>query len=220
MLKKFTIIGLFACFLLAVNSFAQEKSSVKQTTGNIVSNPVSYGIVVDNSGSYRMLLERIVETVKDVVEENKTVDETFLVRFVDSEKIRLAHDFTNSKTQIRDAAEEMYIEGGLTAILDAVDFSAKYLAGNAAGADSNRRKILILITDGDDRQSKTKIEEVLKFLKSEKIRVYAIGLSDEKVSTKILDKLAKETNGKVYTPKNRDETKNVIKELAAAMRGQ
>ena len=219
MLKKFTIIG-FVTFLLVANSFAQEKSAVKQAADNIVSNPVSYGIVVDNSGSYRMLLERIVETVKDIVEENKTVDETFLVRFVDSEKIRLAQDLTNSKTQIQDAAEEMYIEGGLTAILDAVDFSAKYLAEHAAGAaDSNRRKILILITDGDDRQSKTKIEEVLKFLKSEKIRVYAIGLSDEKVFTKILDKLAKETSGKIYTPKNRAETKIVVKELAAAMRG-
>lgn len=216
MLKKFTIIGFFA-FLLVANSFAQEKNAVKQSTETAL-QPVIYGIVVDNSGSYRMLLDRVVETVKDIVEENKTGDETFLVRFVDSEKIQLAQDLTNSKTQIRDAADEMYIEGGLTAILDAVEFSAKYLVENSAGVDSNRRKILILITDGDDRRSKTKIEEVLKFLKSEKIQVYAVGLSDEKVFTKILDKLAKETNGKVYTPKNGAETKIVIKELAAAMR--
>ena len=218
MFKKFTIIGFFA-FLLAANSFAQEKSAIKQST-ETASNPVVYGIVVDNSGSYRMLLDKIVETVKDIVEENKADDQTFLVRFVDSEKIRLSQDLTNSKTQIRDAADEMYIEGGLTAILDAVDFSARYLAENYAGANSNRRKILILITDGDDRQSKTKIEEVLKFLKSEKIQVYAIGLSDEKISTKILDKLAKETNGKIYTPKNRAETKTIVKELATAIRGQ
>ena len=214
-MKKLLIIGLLLP-LLFVNSFAQNKDVNKQPTEK-TPNPVSYGIVVDNSGSYRMLLDKIVEAVKNIVEENKTDDETFLVRFVDSEKIRLVQDLTGSKSQIEDAADEMYIEGGQTAILDAVNFSAKYLAENA-NADSDRRRVLILITDGDDRQNKIKIDEVLKFLKTEKIQIYAIGLSDEKVSTKLLDKLTKENNGKVYTPKNPAEIKTAIKELTAAMR--
>jgi len=196
--------------------FAQDKEASKKTNETIAV-PTSYGIVVDNSGSYRMILDKVVEAVKDIVEENNADDETFLVRFVDSEKISLLQDFTNSKSQIHDAADEMYAEGGMTAILDAVSFSAKHLAENA-NKETNRRRVLILITDGDDRKNIIKLEEVLEFTKSEKIQVFVIGLSDEKVSTKLLNKLAKDTGGKIYMPKTRAETKTLIKELAAAIR--
>jgi len=164
-----------------------------------------------------MLLDGVVEAVKNIVNDNKADDETFLVRFVDTDKIYLSQDFTPDKNLIQDAADEMYIEGGKTAILDAIYFSAKYLSANA---ESNRRRALVLITDGDDRQSKVKLEEVLKFLKGEQIQVFSIGLSDEKVYTKLLDKLAKETNGRFFTPKNRAEIQTVIKELTAIIRAQ
>ncbi len=217
MTKNFLTIA-FLLSLSALNLFAQNKETDKNVNQTLPS-AVSYGIVADNSGSYRMILDKVVEAVKDVVEENKADDETFLVRFVDSEKISLLQDFTNSKAQIHDAANEMFIEGGLTAILDAVNFSAKHLSENA-NAEPNRRRILILITDGDDRRNIVKLEEVLKFLKAEKIHVYVIGLSDEKVSTKLLDRLTKETGGKIYLPKNQAEIKTVIKELTAAIRAR
>lgn len=215
MTNKILSIVLILCFSF-IGSFAQEKTANKQISET---KPISYGIVVDNSGSYRMILGAVVETVKDIVEENKADDETFLARFVDSEKISIVQDLTVSKAQIQDATDEMFIEGGQTAILDAVDFAAKYLSKNTK-SEPNRIKVLILITDGDERKSVVKLDEVLNFLKAEKIQVYAIGLSDEKVSTKLLDKLTRETNGKIYTPKNRAETKTVIKELAAAIRAR
>ena len=215
MSKKILTVG-FLLFLSIVNSFAQDKDAGK-LKNETVQVSVSYGIVVDNSGSYRMLLDGIVEAVKNIVNDNKADDETFLVRFVDTDKIYLSQDFTPDKNQIRDAADEMYIEGGKTAILDAVYFSAKHLSANA-NVEPNRRRVLVLITDGEDRQSKVKLEEVLKFLKDEKIQVFSIGLSDEKVYTKLLDKLAKETNGKTFTPKNRTEIQTVIKELTAVIR--
>ncbi len=217
MMKKILAAGFLLC-LSIVNSFAQDKDAGK-LKNETVPVSVSYGIIVDNSGSYRLLLDGVVEAVKNIVNENKADDETFLVRFVDTDKIYLSQDFTPDKNQIRDAADEMYIEGGKTAILDAIYFSAKHLSANA-NTESNRRRALVLITDGEDRQSKVKLEEVLKFLKGEKIQVFSIGLSDEKVYTKLLDKLAKETNGRFFTPKNRAEIPTVIKELTAVIRAQ
>ncbi len=215
MTKKILTVGFLLC-LSIVNSVAQDKDAGK-LKNETVSVSVSYGIVVDNSGSYRLLLDGVVEAVKNIVNDNKADDETFLVRFVDTDKIYLSQDFTPDKNLIKDAADEMYIEGGKTAILDAIYFSAKHLSANA---ESNRRRALVLITDGEDRQSKVKLEEVLKFLKGEKIQVFSIGLSDEKVYTKLLDKLAKETNGRFFTPKNRAEIQTVIKELTAVIRAQ
>jgi len=217
MTKKILIIGFLVC-LSIINLFAQDKDAGK-LKNEAVPVSISYGIVVDNSGSYRLMLDGIVEAVKNIVNENKAEDETFLVRFVDIDKIYLSQDFTPDKSQIRDAADEMYIQGGKTAILDAVYYSAKHLSANA-NSEPNRRRALVLITDGEDRQSKVKLEEVLKFLKGEKIQVFSIGLSDEKVYTKLLDKLAKETNGRFFTPKNRAEIPAVIKELTAVIRTQ
>ncbi|HEX8247218.1 MAG TPA: VWA domain-containing protein [Pyrinomonadaceae bacterium] len=214
MKKLFSSIVLLLALSLA-NSFAQDKNAGATTQKAIV--PISYGIVVDNSGSYRLILERIIEITKDIVEENKADDETFLVRFVSSDKIKLLQDFTVSKDEIHAAADEMYVEGGLTSILDAVDFAARHLAAKASGEPA-RRKVLILLTDGDDRQNKAKIEEVLKFLKDNQIRIYVVGISEEKVSTKIIDKLTRETGGRKFVPKTPAEVAAMIKELSTTIR--
>lgn len=212
--KIISSIILSLCLLAAV-SFAQSKSETVQAA----QTAVSYGIVVDNSGSYRPLLGVVIDASKDIVEENKADDETFLVRFISSDKIKVVHSFTDSKQSLHDALDNLYIEGGLTALLDAVYFSAKYLAENA-NSESNRRKVLVLITDGEDRKSEIKIEELLKYLKEQQIKVYAVALSDEKVSQKVLDRLTKETGGKKYLPKNRNEIPTIVKELANAIRIQ
>ena len=214
MKKSISAIFLSLCLCAAV--FAQDKienAAAQQTSA------VSYGIVVDNSGSYRRLFGSIIDLSKDIVEENKADDETFLVRFISSDNIKILQDFTDSKAALHDAADEMFIEGGQTALLDAVYFSAKHLA-EKAGGEVSRKKALVLLTDGDERKSGIKIEELLLYLKQQQIKVYAVALADEKVSQKILDKLTRETGGKKYLPKNPAELPAIVKELANAIRIQ
>jgi hypothetical protein len=179
---------------------------------------IRYGIVVDNSGSLRMQLENIVDLVKAIVEGNGADDETFLVRFVSSDKVVLLQDFTSAKMSLLEAAEEMYIEGGQTAILDAVSFSAKHLAANSK-SDVSTPKVLILVTDGDDRESIAKAEQVVLQLKQLNVRVFVIGISETlKVETKVLEKLTKSTGGKLFLPKGGAGRSTVVKEVAAAIR--
>jgi VWFA-related protein len=206
-------------FLLCVSTITALGQADAKTAVPNAEKPaqVSYGIVVDNSGSYRMIMDKVVELVKDIVEENKEGDETFLVSFVSTDKIKLQQDFTERKDDIHDAADQMYTEGGLTAIVDALYFSAKYLVKNA-NTEPDRRKILIVVTDGEERQSRAKYEELAAFLKDEKISVYAVGVADGKVFTKILDKVTKETGGKVYTPRTGAEIHAAVKSLASDIR--
>lgn len=174
------------------------------------------GIVVDNSGSYRTIFEEVIRTVNQIIEANDPEDETFLVRFVDTDSISLIQDFTASKEELQSAAEEMFIEGGQTAILDAVYFSAKHLADAAPKG----RRVLIVITDGEDRKSTAKIEDVLKFLKNEKIQVFTLGLSDGKIYKNLLEKLTKETGGKSFNAEKRSGNEATVKQLTAAVRAQ
>lgn len=215
MIKKISAIVL-ATMLLAAAANGQTANAGKETapTGEKM---FSYGLVVDNSGSYRTIFQIVINSVNEILEAKNPDDEAFLVRFVDSNKVSLLQDFTVSKKDLQSATEEMFIEGGQTAILDGVYFSAKHLA---EFSQPNRQKVLILITDGEDRKSVSKIEDVLKFLKDEKIKVFTLGLSDGKIYKNLLEKLAKETGGKSFTVEKRSDIKIILKELTVALRAQ
>lgn len=206
-------------FVLTIAALAPTTIFAQANTAVVRTLPIRYGIVVDNSGSLRMQLENIIDTVKAIVDENHADDETFLVRFIDSTKVVLIQELTSEKQQIYDAAEGMYIEGGKTAILDALSFSAKYLVeNNVAGGDT--RNVMILISDGDDSQNTIKIEQLLAQLKTSKISVFAVGIADAKIDTKLMDTITKQTGGKIFLPKGLAERRAAAKELAIIIRGK
>lgn len=215
---KKILFSIFVLIFSAVAASSQTANTSKETAPT-EKVPVSYGIVVDNSGSYRMIFNEIIKSVSQIIEANNPDDEAFLVRFVDTEKISLLQDLTSSKDELQSATEEMFIEGGQTAILDGVYFSAKHLASGDA-VPTNNRKVLILISDGEDRKSESKIGNVLKFLKDEKIQVFTLGLADGKVYRSLLEKLAKETGGKSYIVENRSGVGTVIKQLTTDIRAR
>ena len=113
---------------------------------------MSYGLVVDNSGSFRTLFDKVVTVASDVVEENGAEDEAFLVTFVDTPKIVLRQEFTYRKSELHDAAQNMFIEGGQTAILDAVKVRRIILL-KTQGQIRVECELLVLVTDGEDRAS-------------------------------------------------------------------
>jgi Mg-chelatase subunit ChlD len=185
-----------------------------------VESPVTYGIVVDNSGSFRTLIDRVIKIVKNVVDANGRDDETFIVTFVDSDKIVLRQDLTSSKAELYDAAENMFIEGGKTAIIDAVQRSADHLAASSK-AEPGRIYRLVLITDGDESESKTKIDELFTTLKNEKIAVLVVGISDRRdFSTKFIDRLVKESGGRKYLPKTQSDMDEALKLLVKDLRAE
>jgi len=143
--------------------------------------PVSYGLVVDNSGSMRSQLQKVIDSARTIVESNRPGDETFLVRFISSDKIETLQDFTSNKEALMDALDNMYVEGGQTAVLDAVYLSAErvaqYKKGNAL--NDRRRRALILVTDGEDRSSYYKERQLFESLREEDVQIYIIGFVNE-----------------------------------------
>ena len=216
-MTRFTAAILLSATVLCVSVSAQK-------TGDAPSIPavrasLSYGLVVDNSGSFRLLLDKVIAVVADVIETQGPDDEAFLVTFVDTPKIALRQELTNRKADLHDAAQNMYIEGGQTAILDALKSAADYLDENGNKAPGRTRS-LVLVTDGDDRESKTKIDDLLNLLRERQIRVFVIGMSDVRMNTKLIGRLAKDTGGAVYLPKNKAELATAAKEVSVAMRSK
>src|SRR5205085_2420799 len=117
--------------------------------------PISYGLVVDHTGSLRNQINQVIEASKSILESNKPGDESFVVRFVDREDIKILQDWTADKQSLDDALDDMFVEGGQTAIIDAVYLSAEHASERRKGdpVEDKRRRALILVTDGEDRAS-------------------------------------------------------------------
>ena len=179
---------------------------------------VAFGIVADNSGSLRQRLDSLVSVSSAIVDAAGTGDRGFLVRFTSSQNVVLFQAMTSDRDKLKEAAEGMFIEGGQTAIIDALRFSAKYLAESPPGAG---RRGLILITDGDDRENVGKREALQAELRTANIPVFVIGIASEaKVETKTVDAIAKASGGRVFLPKGRGDWPVVIKEIFATLRGK
>ena len=217
-MTRFIAAVLLSASALCVSATAQQKAVDNQASATSKA-PVSYGLVVDNSGSFRLLLDKIISVVEDVIETHGPEDEAFFVTFVDTPKIVLRQEMTTRKADLRDAAENMFIEGGQTAILDALKSAGDYLDEHGS-KEPGRLRSLVLVTDGDDRESKTKIDDLLTLLKDRGIRVFVVAMSDTKINAKLVGRLAKETGGSVYSPKNKAELTSAAKEMSVAMRSK
>lgn len=196
--------------------------------------PVSYGLVIDNSGSMRTQIGYVIASAKSVVNGNAPDDETFIVRFISADKITQPRGFTNNKGALEKALEQMYVEGGQTALVDALYVSADYLIKYVKPAEAKpRRHILVLISDGEDRASFYKADDLIKLLKQSDIQIFCIGLvaglekergftsqSKREKSTKLLKLLANETGGRVFFAEKVGELKEAVGEIISNLHTQ
>lgn len=197
--------------------------------------PTNYSLLVDNSGSLRQQIEQVIEAGKYLVGANRKDDETAIIRFVSSDKIEVLQDFTKNKTDLTDALDNMYIEGGQTAIIDAVYLAVERLnQGSTPQKDLDRtRRAIVLVTDGEDRSSYYSETQLLELLKESDVQIFVVGfvkaLSDDKgfiskspqgKAKAFLERLATSTGGKSYFPASPSEMTTISKDIAAELRTQ
>jgi Ca-activated chloride channel family protein len=196
--------------------------------------PVSYGLAIDTSGSLRSQLPQVIEAGKTIINSNKPGDETFLVRFISSDKIEQVLDFTSNTEDLIDSIDTLYTEGGQTAIVDAVYVSAEHVARyKKGGTDDRRRRALIVVTDGEDRGSQYKQEELFERLREEDVQIYVIGFVNEldkegnfirksprEKAVNLVNRLAKETGGRAFFPESLSDLPKIAEEIVRDLRTQ
>jgi Ca-activated chloride channel family protein len=196
--------------------------------------PISYGLAIDTSGSLRSQLQAVIDAGKTIINSNRPGDETFLVRFISSDKIETVQDFTASKDSLMDGLDELYVEGGQTAIIDAVYLTAEHVAEYKKGSDSDRRRrALIVITDGEDRSSFYSQEKLFARLREEDVQIYVIGFvrelekegglirkSPRDKAVNLINKLATETGGRAFLPDSLSELPQIANEIVRDLRTQ
>jgi len=179
--------------------------------------PVSMGIVIDNSGSMREKRAKVNQAALNLVRASNPQDEVFVVNFND--EYFLDQDFTNDLLKLKEALEKIDAKGG-TALFDAMEASA----ANFRYARLER-KVLFLVTDGEDNSSRDSLEQTVKRLEVENgPAVYAIGLlGDEehpKRARKALEIITQRTGGLAFFPATLDEVDEISRQVAHDIRSQ
>jgi Ca-activated chloride channel family protein len=88
-------------------------------------------------------------------------------------KSETLQDFTADKSLLLDGVDNLYIEGGQTAVIDGVYLAAQDVAEYKKGdPNDRRRRALIVITDGEDRNSYFKEEQLFSQLREEDVQIF------------------------------------------------
>lgn len=185
--------------------------------------PVALGIVIDNSGSMREKRDRVNDAALNLVRSSNPQDQVFIVNFND--EAFLDQQFTPDINQLQEGLEHVDSRGG-TALYDAVQGASKYMIDSA---DMLKRKgivkkVLLVVTDGEDNESRSSLEEAIKYVQTENgPTIYTIGLlgqERERRAKRALEELAVQTGGVAFFPRDLNEVDAISKAVARDIRNQ
>ncbi len=198
--------------------------------------PIFNALVIDNSRSLRTQLQKVVEAGKIIVGANRPQDEVSVVRFVSANKIEVVQEFTANKAMINNALDNLFVEGGQTAIIDAVYRTAEMVQKyqNSQKKEDVKLRTLILVSDGEDRGSSADEQMLFNLLRNSFVQIYAIGFTNDlsdvpdaetgisrrQKARAFLTRLAQETGGKVYFPDSAEQLGKIAIEISGELRTQ
>lgn len=213
---------------LKQDDFTVFEDKVKQELNAVTREevPVSFGLVIDTSGSMRARLQQVSDSAMLLVKTMREKDEAFVASF--KAEPELVQDFTSDRRDLEDALNELYSSGG-TSLLDAIIATADYAQQKA----KQRRKALIIITDGLEKNSSVKEKEVIEALKEDEAQIYLVGFIDEddneksffnkspaKKARELLSRLAGDSGGRAFFPKEISEMPAIAEQIAKDLRTQ
>ncbi len=186
--------------------------------------PVSFGIVVDNSGSMRDKRPEVNAAALTFVKTSNPQDEGFVVNFNDDYYLDTEHDFTSDLDEMKTALERIDARGS-TALYDAVIGSVDHLKKGARD-----KKVVLIVTDGEDNASRHSLENAVEQAQRNDAVIYAVGLfSDDdmkhnrramKKARGALTELASATGGLAFFPEDASDTEAICTQIAHDIRNQ
>jgi len=198
------------------------EDGVPQTTTSFLhqDQPVSLGIMVDNSGSMRDKREAVNAAALTLLRASNPKDSSFVVNF--SDHAFLDQGFTSDLNALSRGLAH-YDAKGTTALYDAVAASADELANHG----KLPKQVLLVITDGADNASRLDLVQAVRRVQNlGGPVVYTIGLlydtdKDEAARARNdLENLSRETGGIAYFPGSLNDVDRIAREVAQDIREQ
>jgi VWFA-related protein len=183
--------------------------------------PLRVGLLIDASNSvrdrFRFEQESAIEFLNQIVRPKS--DRAFVIGFDTTAEV--TQDFTDSAEQLSRGVR-MLRPGGGTALFDAVFFASRDKLLKAATTGPARRAI-ILLSDGEDNQSRVSREEAIEMAQRAEVIIYTISTNISGVKLrgdKVLERLADATGGRAFFPFKIQDVANAFSEIQDELRSQ
>lgn len=162
----------------------------------------AYVLAVDNSGSIRSILNNVIDGAKAVYGENNQKNLVLLMRFVSRDKIQIAEKFSSDKNYLDSKLALFAVEGGQTALIDAV-YKAVQIVSGQNNQGKEYRKAVVIVSDGEDRDSENSEKGLRDLITKENVQVFFVGLTEL---------LSKESGFKSSVAKSKEFIETITKE--------
>jgi len=183
--------------------------------------PLTIALLIDTSTSirdrFKFEQEAAIDFLYRTIRPRK--DKGLLITF--DSAIELVQDYTDNPETLAKAIRQVRPGGG-TKMLDAI-----YLACQEKLKSETGRKLIILISDGDDNLSLETVHSTLEMAQRSDVGIFAIstnssgffGLTAPKAD-KLLKRLSEETGGRAFFPFKAEDLSQSFQDIAAELRSQ
>ena len=187
--------------------------------------PLSVSLVLDTSSSMDEQMPLSKQAAMDFVARLRPGDVAEVVTF--DSRVEVLQPMTNDRALLEAAIQRMRASGS-TALYNAVYIVLRQLDKvKPQTGDDVRRKVIVVLSDGEDTSSLVTFEHLLDSVKRSQTVIYTVGLGLEE-PTKItrsdgefgLRQLAQETGGRLFLPKRPIDLVDVYTQIANELSNQ
>jgi Ca-activated chloride channel homolog len=181
--------------------------------------PVSVGIVFDLTGSMSgEKVQRAKTALSHFMETSHDKDEYFLIT-LQSGRAFLTMDKTRDSKSVLEKLTFVQTKGN-TAFYDGV-----YLAAERVQRGIYPKRVVLVISDGQDNNSRYTFNELRKALKESDVAIYSVGIEESGGSlamegSAILDEISGVSGGKAFYPRSGAEMDDIFEQIALELRHQ
>jgi len=209
---------------LTKDDFAVYEDSKKQEIRNFVREtnlPLTLALLIDTSQSVAPKLKFEQEAATSFFHSVlRDVDRAMLIEF--DSGVTLVQDFTNDPNKMAKQLKTLRAAGG-TSLYDAV-----YLASDEKLIRETGRKAIVLVSDGEDQNSKMNFDQALEVALKAEATIYSIsvnrggffGVGSTKDGDRVMKQLAEETGGRAFFPFKVEELDDAFRQINQELRSQ
>lgn len=177
--------------------------------------PASWGLVLDRSGSMSGMIKEVYSAALHSIKAATSQDDVFVMTF--NHAVAVVQNFTSDRKQLLKVSRNLKAVGN-TALYDAIALAVDHIKHG-----KHRKKVLVVVTDGEENASHVRFEQLLDTVRESEVLIYAVGFfraynsiltPPELTARKELQRLAEQTGGLAYFPKNMEQCDRVCRDIA------
>ena len=183
--------------------------------------PLRVGLLVDASNSirdrFKFEQEAAIEFLNQIIRQQ---DQAFVLGFDTTPEV--TQNFTNN-TEALSRGVRMLRPGGGTAMYDAIYYACRDEIMGKDKSNIETRRAIILLSDGEDNQSRVSREEAVEMAQKAEVIIYTISTNSSGMKLKgdkVLEHFAEETGGRAFFPFKVQDVSDAFSQIQDELRSQ